>query len=153
MNYVQNPNLSPEDKNLFKLVPATTGAAAVDLRAAFYDTQEKEYTLLPGTRHTFFTGVSVEIPEECVGVVAIRSGLARNFGLSLMNGIGVIDSDYRGEIGVCIYNSSDQEYTIKHGDRIAQLMILPVFAGGWIMVDSITETKRGAGGFGSTGLQ
>lgn len=157
MNYVQSPKLNKADRELFQLHYATPGAAAVDLRAAIYEPQggynDKTWTLLPGERHTFFTGVSVEIPAAYVGIVAIRSGLARNYGLSLMNGIGVIDSDYRGEIGVCIFNGSNVPCTIKHGDRIAQLMILPVYTGEWSIVNSISTTTRGSGGFGSTGLQ
>lgn len=152
MNYMQSPHLNEADKNIFKLMYASTGAAAVDLRAAFYE-DKKFYTLMPGTRYTFNTGVYVEIPYAHVGIVSIRSGLARNHGLTLMNSIGVIDSDYRGEIGVCIYNASNEAFTITHGDRIAQLMVMPVFMGEWNMVNSITETERGSGGFGSTGIQ
>ena len=151
MNYMQSPKLNKGDHDKFRLSYATSGAAAVDLRAAFYE-DNKSLTLLPGERYTFNTGVMVEIPVNHVGIVAIRSGLARNRGLTLMNGIGIIDSDYRGEVGVCIYNGSNEAVTIEHGDRIAQLMVLPITCNNWNLVDSLTETDRGSGGFGSTGV-
>lgn len=127
---------------------ATNGSAAVDMRAM----TEEPYTLKPGERHLFTTGVA--IAPETKGVVAIlaaRSGLGVKHGIALANGIGVIDSDYRGEICVGLCNNSDKEYTVNPGDRIAQLMFIPVENAEFTVCDDLDETERGAGGFGSTG--
>ena len=127
---------------------ATDGSAAVDLCAMI----DKEYTLLPGERHLFPTGIAIS--PECSGVVAIvagRSGLGIKHGVTLSNGIGVIDSDYRGEIHAGLINRSDVPYTISPGDRIAQLFFVPVYAANFCLCDELDETERGAGGFGSTG--
>jgi len=127
---------------------ATEGSAAVDLRAMI----DEAYTLAPGERHVFTTGIA--IAPETTGVVAIvagRSGLGVKHGISLANGIGVIDSDYRGEIHVGLLNKSDVPYTVNPGDRIAQMMFMPVMAVNFIKSLELDETDRGAGGFGSTG--
>ncbi len=127
---------------------ATDGSAAVDLRAMI----DEPYTLAPGERHSFPTGIAIS--PETTGVVAIlaaRSGLGVKHGISLSNGIGVIDSDYRGEISAGLINRSDVPYTINPGDRIAQLMFMPVLAASFLPVDELDATERGAGGFGSTG--
>jgi len=127
---------------------ATEGSAAVDLRAMI----DEAYTLAPGERHVFTTGIA--IAPETTGVVAIvagRSGLGVKHGISLANGIGVIDSDYRGEIHVGLLNKSDVPYTGNPGDRIAQMMFMPVMAVNFIKSLELDETDRGAGGFGSTG--
>jgi len=127
---------------------ATDGSAAVDLRAMI----DEAYTLAPGERHVFTTGIA--IAPETTGVVAIvagRSGLGVKHGISLANGIGVIDSDYRGEIHVGLLNKSDVPYTVNPGDRIAQMMFMPVMAVNFIESLELDETDRGAGGFGSTG--
>ena len=127
---------------------ATEGSAAVDLRAMI----DEAYTLAPGERHVFTTGIA--IAPETKGVVAIvagRSGLGVKHGISLANGIGVIDSDYRGEIHVGLLNKSDEPYTVNPGDRIAQMMFMPVMAVNFIESLELDETDRGAGGFGSTG--
>ena len=127
---------------------ATVGSAAVDLRAM----TEEAYTLAPGERHSFPTGIAIA-PETkgVVAIVAARSGLGIKHGINLSNGIGVIDSDYRGEIAVGLFNSSDKPYTVEPGDRIAQLMFVPVFCAEFIASEELDETERGAGGFGSTG--
>ena len=127
---------------------ATAGSAAVDLRAMI----DESVTLAPGERRSFPSGVS--IAPETSGVVAIvagRSGLGVKSGITLANGIGVIDSDYRGEIGVCLINHSDVPYTVNPLDRIAQLFFLPVYSVKFLESDVLDETERGAGGFGSTG--
>lgn len=127
---------------------ATAGSAAVDLRAMI----DESVTLAPGERRSFPSGVS--IAPETSGVVAIvagRSGLGVKSGITLANGIGVIDSDYRGEIGVCLVNHSDAPYTVNPLDRIAQLFFLPVYSVKFLESDVLDETERGAGGFGSTG--
>ena len=91
------------------------------------------------------------IPEGLVGVIAARSGLACKKGLAPANKIGVIDSDYRGEIMVALHNHSNEVRRIEHGDRIAQIMFMPYFAADFEVVDELDDTDRGSGGFGSTG--
>ena len=127
---------------------ATDGSAAVDLRAMI----DEEYTLAPGERHSFPTGIAIS-PETSgvVAIIAARSGHGIKHGINLSNGIGVIDSDYRGEISVGLRNTSDVPYTVSPGDRIAQLMFIPVMCARFDVCDELDETARGAGGFGSTG--
>ncbi|MBQ9080284.1 MAG: dUTP diphosphatase [Clostridia bacterium] len=128
---------------------ATDGSAAVDLRAAL---EGGSVVIEPGKRVAIPTGIAIS-PETqgVVAIIAARSGLGFKHGIALANGIGVIDSDYRGEISVCLHNKSDIAYTVNDGDRIAQMMFLPVFAANLIPADELDETERGAGGFGSTG--
>lgn len=129
---------------------ATSGSAAVDLRSA----ADGDITLAPGERRLIPTGIA--IAPETSGVVAIlaaRSGLSLKHGITTANGIGVIDSDYRGEICVSLINTSGKPYTIAVGERVAQLMFVPVFAADFILSDELDETERGAGGFGSTGTK
>ena len=131
---------------------ATDGSAAMDLRAAL---DEGETVILePGERALIPTGVHIS-PErrDVVAIVAARSGLGIKHGISLSNGIGVIDSDYRGEIGVGLINNGDKSFKIERGDRIAQLMFMPVCRASFALCDSLDETERGAGGFGSTGIK
>lgn len=131
---------------------ATDGAAAMDLRAAL---DEGEVVVLePGARTLIPTGVHIS-PErkDVVAIVAARSGLGIKHGISLSNGIGVIDSDYRGEIGVGLINKGDKSFKIERGDRIAQLMFVPVCRASFLLCDSLDETDRGEGGFGSTGIK
>jgi dUTP pyrophosphatase len=95
----------------------------------------------------------MEIPKGCAGLIYARSGLACKKGICLSNGIGVIDSDYRGEISVGLFNSSKDEFTVERGERIAQLMFVPVESAVFVSTDSLDETERGEGGFGSTGTK
>ena len=127
---------------------ATDGSAAVDLRAA------ESLSIEPGQRALVPTGVHIA-PEtkNVVAIVAARSGLAIKHGISLSNGIGVIDSDYRGEVCVGLINHSDKAFNIERGDRVAQLMFMPVLIANLIESESLDETERGAGGFGSTGVK
>ena len=131
---------------------ATEGSAAVDLRAAL--DEDQTVTILPGERYTFPTGISLA-PErtDVVAVIAARSGLGVKHGIVPANGIGVIDSDYRGEIHVCLRNNGQEPFTVARGDRIAQLMFLPVLAASFIETEELDETARGTGGFGSTGVK
>ena len=100
------------------------------------------------------TGIAVELPgPEYVALVFARSGLAVKNGLTLSNGVGVIDSDYRGEISVGLVNLSDKPYTVQNGERIAQLAGMPVALPDMLEVETLTDTERGTGGFGSTGRQ
>lgn len=127
---------------------ASEGAAAADLCAAI----EAPLTLEPGARALVPTGVAIALPgPEYVALICARSGLAVKKGLTLSNGIGVIDSDYRGELQVGLVNLADTAYTIEPGERIAQLMIMPVVQASFIQAESLGETQRGTGGFGSTG--
>jgi len=129
---------------------ATSGSAAVDLRAS----TDTSITIPSGGRALIPTGIAIS-PEraDVVAIIAARSGLAIKHGISLSNGIGVIDSDYRGEICVGLTNNSDKDFTVEPGDRIAQLMFMPVYTAKFIESSSLDETERGTGGFGSTGVK
>ena len=127
---------------------ATAGAAAMDLCACM----EEPVTLAPGGRQGIPTGIAIALPSaDYAALVFARSGLGIKKGVCLSNGVGVIDSDYRGEILVGLQNSGDADYVIQPADRIAQLMVVPVVQAQVKMVDQLDETQRGAGGFGSTG--
>ncbi len=127
---------------------ATPGAAAMDLHAAC----EESVTIAPGARAVVPTGIAIELPgPEYVALVFARSSLGVRHGLTLSNGVGVIDSDYRGEIGVGLVNLSDTAYTVAPGARVAQLAVMPVARAGIAVVDELSGTERGEGGFGSTG--
>ena len=122
-------------------------AAGADLYACL----EGELDIAPGCTAFVPTGLSMALPEGTVGLIYARSGLACKLGLAPANKVGVIDSDYRGEFIVALHNHGDQHRQIRHGDRIAQLVIAPVFTPGFTEVASLDETDRGTGGFGSTG--
>ncbi len=129
---------------------ATPGSAAVDLRAAL---EENETVVLaPGEKAMIPTGLAIS-PEtkDVVAVIAGRSGLGVKKGVTLSNSIGVIDNDYRGEISVGLINHGNEPFEIKRGDRIAQMMFLPVLTANFFVTETLDETERGAGGFGSTG--
>lgn len=131
---------------------ATLGSAAVDLRAALDEGEER--ILQPGERALIPTGISIS-PEnaDVVAIVAGRSGLGVKQGVTLSNGIGVIDSDYRGEIQVGLINHGDKPLLIQRGDRIAQMMFLPVCRADFDICEELDQTERGTGGFGHTGNQ
>ena len=127
---------------------ATTGAAAADLCALL----DEPLTLAPGQRTMIPTGLAIELPDaQCVALLYARSGLAIKHGLTLPNCVGVIDSDYRGEIRVGLVNLATEPYTIQPGERIAQLCIAPVWQAAFVQAEDLSDTDRGAGGFGSTG--
>lgn len=127
---------------------ATLGSAGVDLQASI----EEELLILPGQIVRVPTGIAIELPNPYVGAfVFARSGLASKYGLTLVNGVGVIDSDYRGEIQVAVINLGAEPFRVSNGDRIAQLVFLPVYLADFQAVDQLDETPRGNGGFGSTG--
>ncbi len=131
---------------------ATPGAAAVDLRAAL--DEGKTITLAPGERTLVPTGLAISPETEgVVAIVAGRSGLGVKKGVTLSNSIGVIDSDYRGEICVGLINHGEEPFTIARGDRIAQLFFLPVLHADFLVTETLDETERGAGGFGHTGVK
>ena len=126
---------------------ATDGAAGADLRAALTTT----LVLSPGQRSLVPTGLTLEIPRGFEGQVRARSGLALKKGLALANGVGTIDSDYRGEVGVLIVNLGSETVALERGDRIAQLVITPVVQAAFEAGEALAVSIRGAGGFGSTG--
>jgi len=127
---------------------ASAGAAAMDLHACV----DEAVTIPAGGRTVIPTGIAIALPSaDYVALVFARSGLGIKHGIAPANCVGVIDSDYRGEIMVGLHNASDTDYTIRPADRIAQLMITPVVQAAVTMVDELDDTARGAGGFGSTG--
>ncbi|MEP2784634.1 MAG: dUTP diphosphatase [Pseudoruegeria sp.] len=140
-----------EDADQTLPLPAyeTKGAAGADIRANFSDQQSM--TLAPGARRLVPTGFRVEIPQGYEVQIRPRSGLALKHGITLPNTPGTIDSDYRGPLGVILMNAGQEAFTIQHGDRIAQMIVAPVVQAAFEMVADLSETDRGAGGFGSTG--
>ena len=130
--------------------PGSPGSAGLDLRAAI--PVGGELLLQPGERTLVPTGLVLEIPPGWEGQVRPRSGLALRHGIGVLNAPGTIDSDYRGEVGVILINLGTEPFRIQRGDRIAQLVIAPVQSVEWEEVEALDESKRGAGGFGSTGL-
>ena len=126
---------------------ASPGSAGFDLRAAV----DGELVLRPGERLLVPTGIVLEIPPGWEGQVRPRSGLALRHGISLVNAPGTLDSDYRGEVGVILINLGEAPYGLKRGDRIAQLVISRVEPVEWEEADTLEDSGRGDGGFGSTG--
>lgn len=108
-------------------------------------------TIGPGATHFIKTGIAMEVPKQYAGLIYARSGLASKRGLRPANCVGVIDSDYRGEIMVALHNDSDVPQTINHGERIAQMVITPYIRPEFVETDDLTDTERGEGGFGHTG--
>lgn len=127
---------------------ATPGSAGVDLHAFL----EQEWEIKPGQIARIPTGIAIELPGPYVGAfLYARSGLASKYGVTLANGVGVIDSDYRGEIQVAVINLGPETVTVHPGDRIAQLVFMPVYQADFKVVAELSDTSRGNGGFGSTG--
>jgi dUTP pyrophosphatase len=126
----------------------TSASAGMDVRANI----DEPITLLPFERALVKTGLFLEIPTGFECQVRPRSGLALKKGLTVLNTPGTIDADYRGEVGVILINLSDQPIKIEDGERIAQLIFAPVVQATWEVTDALTESDRGAGGFGSTGV-
>jgi len=124
---------------------ATAGAAGMDVVSA------EDVDLAPGARHAVATGLSMAIPEGFEIQVRPRSGLALKHGVTVPNTPGTIDSDYRGELKVIMINLGAETFSIRRGDRVAQLVLAPVTRASWLAVDTLDETARGSGGFGSTG--
>ena len=120
-------------------------AAGADLYAL------EKTTLQPGQTCLVHTGIAMEIPEGYAGLIYARSGLATKRGLAPANKVGVVDADYRGEIMVALHNHGQDDQIVQPGERVAQLLITPVFTPGFREVEDLTDTERGVGGFGSTG--
>ena len=127
----------------------TEGAAGMDLRAAV--PEDGPVTLAPGERRMIPTGLTMAIPEGYEVQVRPRSGLAARHGLTCLNSPGTVDSDYRGEVQVILINLGQEIFVVKRGERIAQMVVAPVTRGVFREVDTLPETVRGEGGFGSTG--
>ena len=127
----------------------TAQAAGMDLRAAVPD--DEPLTLRPGSRFPVPTGLAFALPPGFEGQVRPRSGLAFKHGVTCLNTPGTVDADYRGEVKVILINLGEEDFVIRRGERIAQLVIAPVVQAVWSEVASLDDTARGAGGFGSTG--
>lgn len=127
----------------------TARAAGMDLRAAVPD--DAPLTLRPGDRHAVPTGLAMAIPPGFEGQVRPRSGLALRHGVTCLNAPGTVDADYRGEVMVILINLGPEDFVVRRGERIAQLLIAPVSHATWREVAELDDTTRGAGGFGSTG--
>lgn len=125
----------------------SAGAAGADLTACL----EAPVTIAPGQTAFIPTGLAMEVPPGCAGLVYARSGMACKQGLAPANKVGVIDSDYRGEIVVALHNHGDVSRTVEPGQRIAQMLITPVLTPAYEAVQALSDTLRDAGGFGSTG--
>ncbi len=122
-------------------------AAGADLYACLAE----PVTIQPGDSAWITTGIALEVPQGCAGLIYARSSLGTKRGLAPANKVGVVDSDYRGEIRVVLFNHGKEAQTIEHGERIAQFIITPVLTPAYEEVEELTDTQRGTGGFGSTG--
>ena len=140
-------NIKKLSENAIVPTYGSLGAAGADLYALLSDT----LTIKPGETVLVGTGIAMEIPEGFVGLIFARIGLSTKKGLAPANKVGVIDSDYRGEIKVPLYNQSGSVQTIEKGERIAQMVITPFISADFTEVDELDDTLRGAEGFGSTG--
>ncbi len=127
----------------------TQHAAGMDLRAAL--PEDEPLTLHPGDRRPVPTGIAIAIPPGFEGQVRPRSGLALRHGVTCLNSPGTVDADYRGELMVILINHGPEAFVVRRGERIAQLLISPVVQASWREVETLDDTARGAGGFGSTG--
>ena len=140
------------DRDLGLPTYETVGAAGADLRANLPDDlRDAGIKIPPGGRALIPTGLRLEIPIGYEVQVRARSGLALKHGITLANAIGTIDSDYRGDLGVILWNGGADVFRVTHGMRIAQMVVAPVVQATFAIVDALDETDRGAGGFGSTG--
>ncbi len=122
-------------------------AAGADLYACL----EESVTVAPGESAWIPTGIAMEVPKGCAGLIYARSGLACKRGLAPANKVGVVDSDYRGQVVVVLHNHSAQPQTVENGERIAQMVITPVITPAYAEVEDLSDSDRGSGGFGSTG--
>lgn len=141
-------NFKKLNKNAVMPTYGSQFAAGADLYAL---TNGETVTFASGETKLIKTGIAMEIPEGYAGLIYARSGIANKRGLAPSNKVGVVDSDYRGEIMVSLHNHSNEEQSITDGERIAQLVIAPFLKVEYTEVDELTDTERGEGGFGSTG--
>ena len=144
MNTIKVKKLHP---NAILPTYGTEFSAGADLYACL----ETDLAIAPGTSAKLPTGIALEVPTGCAGLVYARSGMACKRGLAPANKVGVVDSDYRGEITVALHNHGTESRTVSHGDRIAQFIITPVLQPTYEIAQELSDTVRAAGGFGSTG--
>lgn len=144
MNTIRVKKLHP---NAILPTYGSAEAAGADLYACL----DEAVTIAPGEVYWVPTGIALEVPRGCAGLVYARSSLGAKRGLAPANKVGVVDSDYRGEIKVVLLNHSKQTQTLEPGERVAQFVITPVLTPMYEEVDALTDTSRGTGGFGSTG--
>lgn len=142
-------NIKKISENAVTPVYSTPYSAGADL----YAVTDSPVTIKAGQTYLVHTGIQMEIPVGYVGLIYARSGLATKKGLAPANKVGVIDSDYRGEIMVALYNQSRSDQVIEQGERIAQMVIAPFIQAEFCESEELNETVRGAGGFGSTGTK
>lgn len=143
-------NIKKTDENAKIPTYGSEFAAGADLYAVIHN-EENRVEILPGETAFIDTGIVMEIPNGYVGLIYARSGLACKHGLAPANKVGVIDSDYRGNIMVALYNQSNETRIVSEGDRIAQIIIQPVEQFGFKVTENLSNTVRGNGGFGSSG--
>ena len=144
-----NVNVKKLCENAKRPTYGTEFSAGADIYALL----DEPITILPGETKLIHTGLAFAIPEGLVGLNFARSGLATKRGLAPANKVGIIDSDYRGELMVALFNQGDTAQIIEHGDRISQLIFVPYYMAEFELKDSLSETLRGDGGFGSTGIK
>lgn len=142
-----NVRIKKLDERAITPTYGTEYSAGADL----YALTDGTVTVEPHRTELLHTGISVEIPEGYCGLIFARSGLATKRGLAPANKVGVIDADYRGEVMVALHNHNDYSVSIEHGERVAQLAIVPFLKAEFTVCDDLSDTARGAGGFGSTG--
>ena len=140
-------NIKKLDEKAILPTYGTEFSAGADL----YALTDGDVTIEPAQTVLIHTGISLEVPEGYAGLIYARSGLASKKGLAPANKVGVVDADYRGEVMVALHNHSNETRTISNGERIAQLVIAPFLKAEFILVDELSDTVRGQGGFGSTG--
>jgi len=140
---------TPEGEGLPLPAYATPDAAGMDLHAAV----ESDVTLQPGERALISTGLRIALPPGYEAQVRPRSGLALRHGISMVNAPGTLDSDFRGTVGVLLINLGQEPFTIRRGDRIAQMIVAPVVRATWVEVAELPPSERGEGGFGHTGVE
>ena len=140
-------NIKKLNENAIIPTYQTEGSAGADLYACI----DKPITIKAGGNEMITTGLAMEIPTGIVGLIYARSGLACKKGIAPRNKVGVIDSDYRGEIKVALSNQSNEDFTVNNGERIAHIVFTPYYTAQFEEVDSLLDTKRGTDGFGSTG--
>ncbi len=145
----QTVNYKKLDPRAVQPTYGSEAAAGADLYALL----DTPLTIPVGQTVLVHTGIAMEIPAGFVGLICARSGLATKRGLAPANKVGVIDADYRGELMVALHNHGTADQTIEHGERIAQLMLVPYLTADYTLVDDLSDTVRGEGGFGSTGTK
>ncbi len=146
---VKDINIKLLDDKAIVPTYGSTYSAGADI----YACMDEVITIKPGKTEFIHTGLSFEIPVGFVGLVYARSSLGCKYGIAPSNKVGVIDSDYRGELMVALYNQSQEEFVINPNDRIAQIVFTPYLKGNFVISESLEDTARGNGGFGSTGTK